>query len=84
MGKAVRNVFKIDTLSLVECTDGYYLYDTVIGMNIAMRAKTEQEACINALLYYQRRLVKVKSDYKELNNKVEGFLSQFGRNDDDG
>ena len=82
MAKAIRNVFKIDTISLVECNDGYYLYDTVVGMNIAMRAKTEQDACIKALLYYQRKLVEVKSDYQDLNGKVQGFLSQFDRDDD--
>jgi hypothetical protein len=82
MGKAIRQVFKIDTLSLHECNDGYYLYDYVVGMNISMRAKTEQDACIEALLYYQRRLVEVKRDYKILNDKVEGFLSQFDREDD--
>jgi hypothetical protein len=81
MAKAIRNVFKTDTLSLVECNDGYYLYDTVVGMNISMRAKTEQDACIEALLYYQIRLVKVKIDYKILNDKVEGFISQFDRED---
>jgi hypothetical protein len=42
MGKVIRNVFKTDTLTLTECTDGYYLYDYVVGMNISMRAKTEQ------------------------------------------
>lgn len=82
MAKAIRTVFKIDTLSLVECTDGYFLYDTVVGMNISMRAKTEQDACIEALLYYQRKLVKAKADYKILNDKVENFLSQFDREDD--
>ena len=82
MAKAIRNVFKIDTLSLVECNDGYYLYDTVVGMNISMRAKTEQDACIQALLYYQRRLTEVKIEYKDLDDKVQNFLSQFDRNDD--
>lgn len=82
MGKALRKVFKIETLSLHECTDGYYLYDYVIGMNISMRAKTEQDAYIEALLYYQRRLVEVKVDYKTLNDKVESFLCQFDRDDD--
>ena len=82
MGKVIRKVFKIDTLSLHECNDGYYLYDYVVGMNISMRAKTEQDACIEALLYYQRRLVEVKRDYKILNDRVEGFLSQFDREDD--
>lgn len=77
MGRAIRKVFKIDTLSLYECNDGYYLYDYVIGMNIVMRAKTEQDAYIEALLYYQKRLKEVKNDYKLLNDKVENFVSQF-------
>ena len=82
MGKAIRNVFKIDTLSLVECTDGYYLYDTVVGMNITMRAKTEQDACIEALLWYQKSLANAKLEYRILNDKVENFISQFDRDDD--
>lgn len=77
MGKVIRIVFKIDTLSLHECTDGYYLYDYVIGMNISMRAKTEQDAYIEALLCYQKTLKTSKEAYKSLNNKVESFLSQF-------
>lgn len=77
MAKVIRRVFKNDTLSLHECSDGYYLYDYVVGMNIAMRAKTEQDAYIEALLYYQKRLVEVKTDYKKLNDKVESFLCQF-------
>lgn len=81
MAKAIRNVFKIDTLSLTECNDGYYLYDTVLGMNISMRAKTEQDAFIQSLLYYQRRLIEVKSDYNDLKNKVDSFLSQFDRDE---
>ena len=81
MSKVIRKVFKIDTLSLYECTDGYFLYDYVIGMNISMRAKTEQDAYIEALLYYQKRLVEVKKDYKNLNDKVESFISQFGEDE---
>jgi len=82
MAKAIRTVFKIDTFSLVECNDGYYLYDTIVSMNISMRAKTEQDAFIEALIYYQERLVEIKKDYKVLNDKVESFLSQFDRNED--
>lgn len=77
MSKTIRKVFKIDTLSLHECTDGYFLYDYVIGMNISMRAKTEQDAYIESLLYYQKKLTEIKNDYKVLNNKVENFISQF-------
>ena len=83
MGKAIRAVFNLDTLSLTECTTGYYLYDYVLGMNIAMDAKTEQDACIEALLYYQKRLAEVKAEYDTLNNKVESFLSQFDNDDDE-
>lgn len=77
MGKPIKRVFKTETLSLTECTDGYYLYDTVIGMNISMRAKTELDACIEALLYYQKSLAESKKVYNTLNAKVESFLSQF-------
>ena len=77
MAKAIRNVFKLDTLSLVECNDGYYLYDTVVGMNITMRAKTEQDACIEALLWYQKRLKHTQEEFKDMHNKVCNFIGQF-------
>jgi hypothetical protein len=77
MGKAIKNVFKLDTLALTECTDGYYLWDNVRQMNISMYAKTEQQALIDGLLYYQKRCSEITKDYKELNNKVQSFLSQF-------
>lgn len=83
MAKFIRSIFKTDTLSLCECNDGFYLYDTVVGMNIGMRAKTEQDAYIEALMYYQRRLQEVKADYKDLNTKIESFVSQFIKEDED-
>jgi len=77
MGKAIRNVFKLEKLSLTECTDGYYLYDYVVGMNISMRAKTEQDAYIEALTYYQKTLQKTKEEFKDMQNKVFNFIEQF-------
>ena len=82
MAKAIRTVFKNDKFNLCECTDGFYLYDYALGMNISMRAKTEQDAFIESLTYYQKRLVEVKTDYQDLNNKVQNFLAQFDRDDD--
>ena len=82
MAKVIRTVFEIDTLSLHECNDGYYLYDTVRWFNIAMRAKTEQDAYIEALLYYQRSLAESKALYNVLNAKVEGFIAQFVTDED--
>lgn len=77
MSKVIKKVFKNDTLSLHECNDGYWLYDYVIGMNISMRAKTEQDAFIEALTYYQNKLKKSKEMYDNLYNKVESFICQF-------
>lgn len=81
MAKAIRNVFKLDTISLTETNHGYYLYDHVVSQNISMKAKTEQDACIEALLWYQKRLASVKLDYKILNDKVNNFLSEFDTDD---
>lgn len=83
MAKAIRNVFKNETLSLTECNDGYYLYDTVVGQNICMRGKTEQDACIEALLWYQKRLKETRAELKDINNKVESFVSQFCKEEED-
>jgi hypothetical protein len=82
MGKWIRNVFSTDTLTLSECTDGYYLYDEVIGFNTVMRAKTEQEACIKAITDYQKNYSSLQKDYKELYTKVESFVTQFIEPDD--
>ena len=81
MGRAIRRVFKLDTIFLSETTEGYYLYDYVIGQNISMRAKTEQDACIEAILWYQSRLIESKEKFKILKDKVEGFLAQFDEED---
>ena len=77
MSKVIRKVFKNETLSLHECADGYYLYDYVMGMNIAMRAKTEQDAYIEALKYYQKKLNETLKKHETLNKKVQDFIGQF-------
>lgn len=72
-----------DTLSLTKCRDGWWLYDTTRGMNLSMRAKTEQDAFVEALTYYQRRLAEVEKSYNDLNKKVEAFVSQFVEEDEE-
>ena len=76
MSKVIRKVFKTDRLSLHECSDGYYLYDYVLGMNVSMRASTEQDAFIDTILYYQRKLTETKTEFKNLKNKVDNFINQ--------
>lgn len=81
MAKFIRSIFKTDTLSLTECNDGFYLYDYVLGMNISMRAKTEQAAFIESLTYYQKSLKESQIKFNDINTKVENFVSQFNFED---
>lgn len=77
MAKFIKHVFKTNCFSLSECTDGYWMYDYIEGLNISMRAKTEQEACYEALVWYQKKYLKLKAKHKLLEDKVKNFMSQF-------
>lgn len=83
MSKVIRHEKLSPTLSISECNDGYWLYDDTRGMNLAMQAKTEQAAYVQALEYYQRRLQEVESNYKSLKSKVDHFVGQVADDDDD-
>ena len=63
-----------DTISLTGQKDGFWLYDKTRGMNLAMRAKTERAAFIEAMAYYQKRLGKVESELKSLRAAAELFV----------
>ena len=56
-------IFKNENMYLLKGHDGFWLYDNVVGMNLGMKAKTEQEAFIEALSYYQRRLPQVLKEF---------------------
>lgn len=77
-----------DTLSICEFKtggrehEGFWLYDKTRGMNLAMRAKTERDAFVKALEYYQERTAHVERQYKELQAKVDTFVSQFVPDED--
>lgn len=71
------------TLSLTECSDGFWLYDETRGMNLSMRAKTEREAFVEALEYYQERLTRVEGHYRELNKKVQDFVGLVSEEDEE-
>jgi hypothetical protein len=77
MASTIKHTELTDTLAITECTDGYWLYDTTRGFNLAMRAKTEQSAFVEALSYYQNRLRDIESAYKCLDSRVQSFVSQF-------
>ena len=63
-----------DTFSLVKCHDGFWLYDYLHGMNLAIRAPTEQAAFVKALLYYQKRLRELQEKHSLLSQQVESFI----------
>jgi hypothetical protein len=46
-------------------------------VNISIHAKSEQQAVIEGLEYYQRWHSKLKKEHKELNEKVENFINQI-------
>lgn len=83
MGKLIRTIMSTDTLSLCECTDGFWLYDKTRVMNLSMRAKTPQDAFVGAITYYQGRLTEVEKQYSELSAKVGNFVEQFKEEDHD-
>lgn len=81
MRTVISNINFDDTLSLTECTTGWWLYDTTRGMNLSMRAKSKEDAFFEALKYYQERLIKVEKTNRNLQLKVDNFISQFINND---
>lgn len=66
------------TLTLThEDKTGFWLYDKTRGMNLSMRAKSSTDAFVEALTYYQKRLMTVEQQHKELSAKVDAFVAQF-------
>ena len=70
-----------ETLSLSEYRDGWWLHDKTRGQNLSMRAKAPEDALVESITYYQRRLAKVEGDYKELRCLVDNFVEQVHSED---
>ena len=77
MSKFINHTVLTETLTITECKDGFWLYDKTRGMNLSMRAKTEQAAFVEALTYYQKRLKDIESCYNSLSERVNSFVSSF-------
>ena len=84
MSKVINYTVLSKSLSISECTNGFWLYDETRGMNLAMQEKTADAAYLKALEYYQERLTEVEEDYKSLKAKVDHFVGQFVDDDDEG
>lgn len=72
-----------DSLTMSECKDGYWLYDYTRGMNLSMRAKTQEDAFVEALTYYQKKTKKVEDELKKLNVSISIFINSISDEDED-
>lgn len=81
--KAIRNIKLTDNLTLSECKDGYWLYDYTRGMNLSMRAKTQENAFVEAITYYQKRTKEVEYELNKLNKSVNMFINSVSDEYDD-
>ena len=82
MVRVTRPIERInDKTTLAECKDGFWLYDENRGMNLSMRADSEKAALIEALEYYQRRMIEVESNNKRLKLNISNFLDGLGIED---
>lgn len=61
---------------------GFWLYDKTQGMNLAVRAETERDAFIKAIEYYQKRLIRIETEYKTLRERVDAFVGQFSEDEE--
>ncbi len=65
------------TFHISECKDGFWLWDETREMNLSMRAKTSDDAFVEAIEYYQGRLKRIEAEYRSLKDKVDIFVNQF-------
>lgn len=69
---------KKGSICITEVKGKYWLYDNVLGMNLAMKEETEKEALIKAISYYQNRLQEIQASYFGLKSRVESFMEGEG------
>lgn len=83
MGKTIKSEKLSESITLSECTDGFWLYDKTRGMNLAMRSKSRELAFLSVIDYYQKRLLTVDSEYAILKERVDNFVGMFSSDEDD-
>lgn len=62
---------------------GYWLWDETQKMNLALREKTERDAFVKALHYYQRYLKQVKDERDNLQTKIDAIAALVVDKEDD-
>ena len=79
MGLKYELVFKNDTINLTKHPqkEDYWLYDKRLGYNVAMHAKTERDAFVQATDCYQRAIARITSENKSLRLKVDAIFDML-------
>jgi hypothetical protein len=80
--KAIQIIKLTETLTLCEYKNGFWLWDATQQMNLSMKAKTERDAFVEALSYYQRRCTEVSEKKKSLLNSVNNFITSLSENEE--
>ena len=82
MNEKYESIFENETISLFKginarAHEGFWLYDATRGMNLSMRAPSERQAFVNAIMYYQSRLTEIEKEYKSLRGFVDNFVEKI-------
>lgn len=73
-----------DAGEMKPCGDfGWWLYDKTFGSNLAMKAKSKEDALIEALTHYNEYFKRERAALSSLQSKVNSFLVQFPSDEDD-
>jgi len=71
----------------LECrVNNWWLYDERAGMNLAMRAKSRDEAFVEVIEYWAERAARYENAYTSLNAQVQAFVGAVNppdENDED-
>ena len=82
--RAISQVKLNEHMTLSEChpdsecrTNNWWLYDKRAGYNIGMRAKTRDEALVEAIEHWAKRALEAEQAYKQIKTQVDTFVDQF-------
>ena len=70
-------------LEITQQKNGFWLWDNTRKMNLSMRAPTREAAMLEAIVYYQNRLMEVEKELREITGHVNTFVESV-RPDDEG
>lgn len=84
MPRLIEVKLKTPTLTLSQLSDGYWLWDETRQMNLSMHASSPQEAFIETICYYQRRVTEIQKELKTLKAQVEAFVEEVHKCPDSG